>query len=88
MDSYLVSDVARKGDPAALRSALASGRAATQEELAFLLRINAGFSHVECVKILLQQRANPSMAFCSFRSHGQLRRGTGQGAGSQSGLPS
>ena len=64
MDSYLVSDVARKGDPAALRSALAY----------------AGFSHVECVKILLQQRANPSMAFCSFRSHGQLRRGTGQGA--------
>ena len=33
MESYIVSDVARKGDPAALTNALASGPAASQDEL-------------------------------------------------------
>ena len=69
MDSYIISDVARKGDPAALRSALASAQAASQDELAFLLRINAGFSHLECVEILLQKRADPNLAAPYLRRH-------------------
>lgn len=40
--------------------------------LAFLLRMNARFSHFECVKILLQNRADPNLASCFLQEHGQL----------------
>ena len=58
---------------AALQPILASADTCSDSDLAFLLRVNAGFNFTDCVKLLLEKRANPSLSSCSLRMdhHGQ-----------------
>ena len=73
MDVYIQSKDCRKDDVAALQKLLASGRAYSELDLAYLLRINAGFNHVDCARLLLDQKADASLSACSLHAdvHGQ-----------------
>ena len=70
MKSHIVSDEARMGNLATLQRAFASANMPSQEQLAHRLRINAGYSHVECVRYLLEKRADPSLSCCSLTNRG------------------
>jgi len=79
MDAYTHSKDCRKGNVAALQGILASACTCSDSDLAYLLRVNAGFNHVDCVKLLLEKKADPSLSSCSLRldHHGQ-RSSTGR----------
>ena len=58
---------------AALEGVLTSAPTCSDSDLAYLLRINAGFNYADCVKLLLEKKANPSLSSPSLRvdHHGQ-----------------
>ena len=74
MDVYTQSADCHKGDVAALQKVLASGCTYSESDLSYLLRINAGYSHVDCVRLLLEQKADPSLPSMSLRPDGYGQR--------------
>jgi len=79
MDAHCQSKECRKGSVAALQRVLASECTYSDSELAYLLRVNAGFNHVDCVSLLLEKKADPSLQSSSLHpdGHGQ-RSSTGR----------
>ena len=72
MEVYIQSKDCRKGDIAALEKGLASCRTCSELDLAYLLRINADFNHVDCVRFLLKKKLVTFIAnnkiFCIFKT--------------------
>ena len=61
MNAYCQSEECRNGSVAALQGVLTSACSFSQLEMSYLLRINAGFNYVDCVRLLLQSNADPSL---------------------------